>query len=149
MPSLERAEIGAAGRGRILLAEDDAELRALLGATLRGAGYEVVEASDGDGLIEKLAEALRPDHSGAAFDLILSDIRMPHFSALDVLVGARRFIADIPVVLITAFGDASTHERARRRGATVVLNKPVRLSELCATVERVIARKAGPPWPPS
>lgn len=149
MPSPEQAEIGAEPRRRILLAEDDAELRALIAVTLRSAGYDVVEASDGDGLIDTLAETLRPDRTEGAFDLILSDIRMPHFSALDVLVGARRFIGDIPVVLITAFGDTSTHERARHRGAAIVLNKPVRLSELCATVASVLAAKSGPPWPPS
>ena len=133
----------------VLVVEDDRALRTLMVRTLSEKGYRVVEASDGDALIDTLAEALCPDQTGAAFDLILSDIRMPQFSALDVLVGARRFIGDIPVVLMTAFGDPSTHERARRRGAAVVLNKPVKLSELCATVARVLAAKAGPPWPPS
>jgi len=133
-------------RGRILLAEDDAELRLLIGATLRHQGFQVVEVSDGDRLIDELAESLRPDGTSADFDLILSDIRMPYFSALDVLVGARRFILDVPVVLITAFGDGATHERARQRGAVAVLNKPVRLSELCATVERVLSQRPGPSW---
>jgi len=142
MPSLEQAAV--VPRGRILLAEDDAELRALIGATLRERGFAVVEASDGDALIEKLVETLPSDQSSADFDLILSDIRMPQFSALDVLLGARRFITRIPVVLITAFGDATTHEHARRRGATAVLNKPVRLAELCATVERVLSQRVKP-----
>jgi CheY-like chemotaxis protein len=140
MPSSEPPEVGARLCGKILVAEDDAELRALIGATLRGAGYEVVEACDGDALIDKLSDVLLPEQNSAAFDLILSDIRMPNFSALDVLVGARRFIGKIPVVLMTAFGDASTHERARRRGAYVVLNKPVRLSELRDTVDQVLSR---------
>src|SRR5206468_2251542 len=104
MSSLQRVDVGGVLRGRILVAEDDAELRALIGATLRDAGYEVVEASDGDVLIDKLADVLRPGQVSAPFDLILSDIRMPNFSALDVLVGARRFIGRIPVVLMTAFG---------------------------------------------
>jgi len=142
MSSSQRVDIGDLLRGRILVAEDDAELRALIGATLRDAGYEVVEASDGDALIDKLADVLRPGQVSAPFDLILSDIRMPNFSALDVLVGARRFIGRIPVVLMTAFGDQNLHDRARWRGATLVLNKPVRLAELCGTVERVLAAKS-------
>jgi len=126
---------------RILLAEDDRELRSLVALTLRGAGFEVVEATDGGGLLELLATALRPDGGLDRFDLILSDIRMPNFTALDVMVGARAFIGTTPFVLITAFGDAVTHEQALRLGATAVLDKPIRLDKLCQTIHGILARK--------
>jgi CheY-like chemotaxis protein len=127
------------GHGKILLAEDDAELRALIALTLGEAGYEVEVVADGDALIDRLAQASCASAAPANYDLILSDVRMPYFSALDVLVGARRFIGDTPVVLMTAFGDPGTHERAHRWGAAVVLDKPVRLNELRTTVDEVLA----------
>jgi two-component system response regulator PilR (NtrC family) len=110
---------------------------------LRDAGFEVVEAPDGNTLLEHLARAVRPDGSVERFDLILSDIRMPNFTALDVMVGARGFIGHTPFVLITAFGDAATHERALRLGAAAVLDKPIRLDKLCRTVSAILADKRG------
>ena len=130
---------------RILLAEDDRELRALVALALKDAGFEVVEAPDGYTLLEYLARALRPDGSVERYDLILSDIRMPNFTALDVMVGARGFIGHTPFVLITAFGDPATHERALRLGATAVLDKPIRLDKLCGTVSAILADKRREP----
>ena len=130
--ALPRAE----KKRRILLAEDDTDLRELIAATLRGEGFDVTEAVNGDDLIEKLTSVSQAPST--AYDLILSDIRMPTFTALDVLVGAREVIGRTPVVLLTAFGDPETHRRALYRGATMVLDKPIRLSDLSATVKRVI-----------
>jgi CheY-like chemotaxis protein len=127
-------------RARVLLVEDDDELRALIAENLGAAGFEVIEASDGEGFIDRLTETLTAGDSDRAFDVILSDIQMPAFSALDVLVGAHRLIGQTPVVLITAFGDPRTHERALLRGATVVLDKPVRMALLCETVASLLAR---------
>jgi len=129
---------------RILLAEDDRELRTLVALALRDAGFEVVEAADGNTLLECLAHAVRPDGSVENFDLILSDIRMPNFTALDVMLGARGFIGRTPFVLITAFGDPATHERALGLGATAVLDKPIRLDKLCGTIAAILAEKGRP-----
>jgi CheY-like chemotaxis protein len=137
-------------RARILLVEDDSALRELIATTLAQAGFEVIEASDGDAFIERLSEALAADETGQGFDVILSDIQMPTFNALDVLVGAHRLIGQTPVILITAFGDRPTHEQALRRGATVVLDKPVRMAVLRETVLQLLTQtqaqaQAGPP----
>ena len=132
-------------RARILLVEDDDDLRDLIAENLAAAGYEVVEARDGEGFIDRLTEALTVDEQGLGFDVVVSDIQMPAFSALDVLVGAHRLLGPTPVVLITAFGDPHTHENALLRGATVVLDKPVRMARLCETVANLLARaQAGP-----
>jgi CheY-like chemotaxis protein len=123
------------------LAEDDGEFRELLSWRLRGAGYEVTEASDGQELLERLIEG--QEHDGQEpFDVILSDINMPHFSALDVMVGARRCLTVTPVILMTAFGDVHTHEQANRLGAAAVLDKPFQLDELSATLERILPQPA-------
>lgn len=132
--------LASPARARILLVEDDSELRALIATTLTKAGFEIVEAGDGENFIERLAESLAAHEVGRGFDLILSDIQMPIFNALDVLLGARRLMGETPVILMTAFGDGKTQEQALRRGAEMVLSKPIRMAALCETVSRVLAR---------
>ncbi len=123
---------------RILLAEDDGDLRTLVSLKLRDAGFDVTEASDGKDLLERLIDGYSPDGRYDPFDMVLSDINMPHFNALDVMVGARRCLATTPVVLMTSFGDAHTHEQALRLGATAVLDKPLRLDDLSAMLVQIL-----------
>ena len=123
---------------RILLAEDDGELRMLLALKLQDAGFEVTEARDGRDLLERLIEASSEDGRADAFDIILSDIHMPHFNVLDVMVGARSRLATTPIVLMTSFADAHTRDQARRLGVTAVLDKPLRLDDLSATLVRIL-----------
>lgn len=125
---------------RILLAEDDREFRSLVALRLRAAGFDVTEAADGAELMDSLVDPENPHERTDRFDLILSDINMPRITALNVLAGARSHIGRTPVVLITAFGDALTHERARQLGATVVIDKPFRLDDLCLSICRILSR---------
>jgi DNA-binding response OmpR family regulator len=131
---------------RLLLAEDDVELRSLIATSLREDGFEVVEVADGNALVDRLADAMAADGSLDGFDLVVSDIRMPGFSALEVMTGMRRMLFRTPVVLITAFGDRKTHERARRLGAARVFDKPFDVDELCAAVTELVGErwKRGP-----
>jgi FixJ family two-component response regulator len=71
---------------------------------------------------------------------VLSDIRMPGFSALEVMIGLRRALFRTPIVLITAFGDPKTHERAKRLGAALVIDKPFDVDELRASVTTLVQR---------
>jgi len=125
---------------RVLLAEDDFELRTLLASKLQDAGFEVTEASDGRDLLERLIGGFSQDGEIVPFDLVLADINMPYFNALDVMVGARRCLASTPVVLMTAFGDTHTREQAQRLGATAVLDKPFQLDDLSATLVEILNR---------
>jgi CheY-like chemotaxis protein len=125
----DRFEQLAFERPRILLAEDHAETRALLAATLRGEGYDVVEAANGYEFLSVMSEAwLR--RSGRFPDLIVTDVRMPGPNGLRVLEGIRTAYWAIPVIVITAFGDQDTHAEARRLGAHVVIDKPFDLATL-------------------
>ena len=103
-------------------------------------GYRVTEASSGDDLLNRLWERSR--HQGR-FDLIVSDIRMPGFTGLEVLDGLRDdfdpFIGDTPVIFITAFGDAAVHAEAEQMGATV-FDKPFDVEDLCARADEVLGR---------
>ncbi len=117
---------------RILLAEDDDEMRRLLADALRDEGYFVEEARDGTELMERVRSAAMQWDGRAPVDLVISDIRMPGFSGLDVLRSLRDEDWSIPVILITAFGDEDTHRTAREYGATMVLDKPFEMGDLCA-----------------
>jgi len=125
---------------RLLLAEDDSELRALLASSLREDGFEVVEVADGNALVDRLADAMAADGSLDGYDLVVSDIRMPGFSALEVMIGMRRMLFRTPVVLITAFGDPKTHERAKRLGASLVIDKPFDVDELRSAVTKLVGQ---------
>jgi len=112
-------------RRHVLVAEDDTRMRQLLAAMLRRAGFEVTEAKNGAELLDCIGNlGATPTRS---IDLIISDIRMPMLSGLDVLTEARWDRWDIPVILITAFGDEDTHAEARRLGAAAVFDKPFEL----------------------
>ena len=121
--------------------ESLAELRSLVAGRLREDGFEVVEIADGNALVDRLANAVTADGSLDGFDLVVSDVRMPGFSALEVMTGMRRMLARTPVVLITAFGDPKTHERAKRLGAALVLDKPFDVDELRAAIFALVKRR--------
>ena len=88
-----------------------------------------------------------------AFDLIVSDIQMPGFTALDILAGLRRTLSHTPVILITAFGDPLVRHKAERLGAVCVFDKPFDIGDLRSAVVHALARRTGDnplaPWPPS
>ncbi len=126
----EASGIPAAGRApRIALAEDDTEMRSLLGRWLRQDGYDVTEIQNGNELIARLDSTLAGS-TNVGFDLVISDIRMPGISGLDALNVLRTSLGSPPVVLITAFGDSRTHAEAERLGAVAVFNKPFAVDDL-------------------
>jgi DNA-binding response OmpR family regulator len=122
--SVERAP------GRILLAEDDDDMRNLLAGALRAEGFQVFEVSDGDELIERITCDLLLGEGSCSVDLIITDVRMPGANGLTVLEGLRRVDGWTPVIIITAFGDDMIHAEAHRLGAVAVLDKPFDIGHL-------------------
>ena len=108
-------------------------MRALLAWRLRKDGYEVTECDHGIDLINRIDPLDGPGESDE-FDLVVSDIRMPGFTGLDVLAALREADWAMPVIMITAFGDKETHSEARRLGAARVFDKPFDLDELLKAV---------------
>jgi CheY-like chemotaxis protein len=122
---------------RILVAEDQEEMRTLLRRALKRRGYDVVEAPDGPQLVRAIVDGLLAPEMQAP-DLIVTDVRMPGFSGLEVLARLRRDGWTTPFILITAFGDAQLHAEAKALGAACVLNKPFAMEDLCAAVESLV-----------
>ncbi len=120
---------------RVLLAEDDLEMRRLVADALRKDGHEILEAADGGGMLVLLAGAYR-DGSLPGIDVIVSDMRMPHWSGLELLERLSDAGWRIPSILMTAFGDDETRRRAAGAGA-ILLEKPVEMATLRSTVRRL------------
>ncbi len=124
----------------ILLAEDDVEMRRLLAWSLERAGYDVIECPDGMTLMRKLGYldahgAIRPA------DLVVSDIRMPGFTGMQVLQSAHDFGDALPIILVSAFADEAAYEQAERLGATALLAKPFDVEELIEKIGVTLERE--------
>jgi DNA-binding response OmpR family regulator len=114
---------------RVLLADDDGDMRRWIRDRLHRDGYVVSECEDGTEVIERFG-ASRSTVSGASPDVLVCDIWMPGPSGLDVLAAVRARRWATPVVLISAFGDDQTRYAAAQLGAAGFLHKPIDLAEL-------------------
>jgi CheY-like chemotaxis protein len=122
----------------VVVAEDDGEFRRLLAEVLWREGYRVIEASDGYDLMHQIVIHIVSNERHDPLDLVVSDVRMPGSSGLDVLSCARTAGYSVPFILITAFGDGEIHSRARSLDAAAVLDKPFDVPDLVELV-RVLA----------
>jgi DNA-binding response OmpR family regulator len=126
------------GPFRILLAEDDDDMRCVVADSLRSDGYDVIELADGEVLLA-LASRLETGANGGSVDLIVSDIRMPTCGGLEVLSALRDARCHVPVILMTAFGDEITRQQAARLSA-VLFDKPFDLDDLRTAVKNLLPR---------
>ena len=115
---------------RVLVVDDDAEMRAMLRDELVHDGYEVAEAADGG----EAVQACR----GSAFDVIVMDKNMPGPSGLDLLPGFRRSCPGSRIIMMTACGDVPSYTEAVEKGAVDFLFKPFRIDELKAAIVRAL-----------
>ena len=112
------------GIKRILVVEDDTEVRGMLVDSLKMLGYVVTEASDGSAGLGRLA--------GDKPDLLMVDFAMPGMNGIDVISAARKVRDDLPVILATGYADVDISRLAVRRCS--ILRKPFQLDELARTV---------------
>jgi len=118
----------------ILIAEDEPEMRDLLRKVLEKEGYRVTVAGDG-----REAMALIPREG---YDLVVTDMLMPHDGGLELLAAIQRSHLALPVIIVTAFGDWDSYSRALELGAAAFINKPLRMSELIAAVHTALAKRS-------
>lgn len=122
-------------RTLIVLAEDNTELRTLLAGALERVGYRVIQAETGAWLVAVVEDLLA---AGEPLRLIITDVRMPVVDGFDAARALREAGHAIPIIFMTAFGDAWTRSRAAELGA-VLLDKPLSLGALRLAVARAIA----------
>lgn len=128
----------------LLLVEDDLEMRLMLASALRQDGHTVIEAGNGDEALEWLGVGVLEGEPNRLPDLVVSDIRLPYFSGLDIAEGLQLSPERVPVILITGFGDPETHAEARRIGAHCVLDKPFAIDDLRAAIRLALLSRARP-----
>ncbi|MGA1825459.1 MAG: response regulator [bacterium] len=125
---------------RILLAEDDDEMRALLAQSLRKAGYEVIEYPDGTSLLDDIIYCFLLDKEEyGQIDLVISDFRMPGgVSGMEILKRMHKKEGFPPMILITAFGDENIHAAAAQFGVAAMFDKPFDINDLVTKVREII-----------
>ena len=121
-------------KARILIVDDEAPLRTVLSHALRKEGYEVTTADDAPAAIALIRR-------GPAPDLLISDLRMPGGSGIDVLRALREASPDAVGILLTAYASAETAVQATRLGAVDYLTKPFNVDDVRQRVARLIEAK--------
>ncbi len=112
----------------VLLVEDKTELRAMLRKALERWGYAIDEAPDGNSAIDKVRSR--------RYQMVLSDLKLPGHSGIDVLREARRAEPTLPVILVTAYGSVDEAVTAMKEGAFDFIQKPVDLDHLRLLLDR-------------
>lgn len=125
---------------RIVIAEDDLEMRRLVADCLRREGYEVDEVADGAELLLRVEDSFFMRCVPVPIDLFITDIRMPVYTGLEIVSGMREAGLETPVVIMTAFGNLETRERAEALGAAL-LDKPFKMEALRALVRRLLRQR--------
>ena len=119
---------------RILVADDDAVIREGLRRVLAAEGYEVETVSNGRAALEQLEEK--------KFKLLVTDLKMPGMSGLEVLKSSRTLQPELPVVLITGYAAIDNAVEAMKNGATDYLSMPFSNEEIVSKVKNAMETRA-------
>jgi len=116
----------------IMTADDSASVRQMVGFTLKGAGYDIVEAVDGQDALGKL--------NGTSVNMLLTDLNMPNMDGIELIKQARsnpkyKFM---PIIMLTTESQASKKQEGKAAGATGWIVKPFNPGQLLATVKKVL-----------
>ena len=117
-------------RPRVLVVDDEASIRDLLSKTLALAEYDVDVAPDGRSALERMR--LYP------YDLLIADLKMPGTDGLTVIREAKRYKADLPVIIITGFSTESSAIEAVNLGVSGYLTKPFRVPQVLAAAAKAL-----------
>ena len=118
------------GRPRVLVVDDEAGIRDLLGKALALAEFEVDAVPDGRTAVSKLR--------AATYDLMITDLKMPGMDGLTLIREARQLSPTLPVVVITAYSSEASAIAAIDLGVTGYLTKPFRITKILATAAKAL-----------
>ena len=125
----------------ILVVDDEPDVEALFRQCfrrdLRAGRFTMEFAQSGPAALRRITDA-----TGVQLILVLSDINMPEMSGLELLPKAKALRPDVPVIMITAYGDAETKRKALEGGADAFLTKPIDLTVLRSEIETRVERAA-------
>jgi len=119
--------------GRIMVVDDEENIREVLSNYLETLGYEVITASDGQNALEKF--------EAGAFDLIVSDLLMPNIDGLELLRKVREKDRDVVFLMITGYPSIETAVEAIKKGAYDYITKPFHMEDVKIRIERSFEKK--------
>ena len=125
------------GKGRVLVVDDEKNIRDLVRMTLTKAGYDVVEAEDGG----KAAEMLRKDDNPLMVDVITCDNRMPKVNGVEAIAFFRKEFPSVPVVVITGFPETDMAVSLFKQGVVDYVAKPIQAEKLLAVVAKAMEQR--------
>jgi two-component system chemotaxis response regulator CheY len=123
--------------GRVLIVDDEPDLRKAVRLTLTKAGYDVVEAEDG----EKGIAALRSGDNPLLVGTIICDLQMPKVNGVEAITFFRAQFPSVPIIVMTGAGTLDIASELYRQGVVEFLSKPVAAETLIRAVEKAIKQK--------
>ncbi len=115
---------------RILIVDDDRAMRLALSESLESCGYSIESAENGGDALDLFSKA--------NFDLVVTDMRMPGMTGIEVLKSVKNMSPDVPVILITAYGTVNNAVEAMKEGAAEFIMKPFSLEDIESTIRNVL-----------
>ena len=113
----------------VLVAEDDKLIRTIFAEIVKGEGFDVVEADDGQEAFDLV--------TSRKIDMIISDMKMPEMSGFDLLVAVKKTHPEIPVTVITGFNSEYREAEALAAGADAYITKPFKVADVAETLRRM------------
>jgi len=126
-----------ATNGRVLVVDDEADVRKVVRMTLQKAGYDVLEAENG----EKAIETINAGENRLLLDILVCDIRMPKINGVEAIAYFRANYPRVPVIVLTGFPDADMATSMLRQGVVDYLVKPVEGEKLRESVARAMDQR--------
>jgi DNA-binding NtrC family response regulator len=125
------------GNGRVLVVDDEPYVRTIVRLLLEKAGYDVLEATNGEAAIE----ALNAGENRLVMDVVICDIRMPKINGIQAIEYFQREYPHVPVIVLTAYPETQMAVSFMRSGVTDYLVKPVNAQKLRGAVERAMEQR--------
>ena len=125
------------GLGRILVVDDEAHIRSTVKMVLSKAGYDVVEAEDG----EKGIKAITANDNAFMVDMILCDMQMPNIDGVGAITHFRDQFPSVPVVVMTGHPDVQSATKLMKQGVMDYLVKPIEKDKLLTVVEDTVKKR--------
>src|SRR5262249_49528370 len=124
--------------GKILIVENEDDVRRTVGLALKQAGYEVIEAADGEGAIE----VIQTDIQSHSINAVICDLSLPKLNGNQVIAFIRTSMPSVPIIVLTGHPDVQGAAFLFKQGVVDYLIKPAQAQTLLASVRRAIGEQA-------
>jgi len=125
------------GKGRVLVVDDEENIRKLVRMSLTKAGYDVEEAENG----EEAEKIIRAKDNPLMLDVILCDIRMPKVNGIEAIAFFQKQFPSVPIVVITGFPDTEMAVNLLKQGVMDYVAKPIDSDKLLDVVSKAMAKR--------